>query len=63
MQFTRISLEDLFGHRLANRTSATKNKKMGLADDLRQLLLIFTNIINKQVFITTNETQNITLHI
>ncbi|MNJ36196.1 hypothetical protein D3C77_309750 [compost metagenome] len=63
MQFTWTSLEDLFGHRLANRTSATKNQKTGLADDLRQLLLIFTNVINEQVFITTNETQNIILHI
>ncbi|MNZ86806.1 hypothetical protein D3C78_1056420 [compost metagenome] len=63
MQLTGVSLEYFLGHRLSNRTSATKNKKTGLADDLRQLLLIFTNVINEQVFVTTDETQNIILHI
>ncbi|XEI34814.1 hypothetical protein NMD14_06520 [Aeromonas veronii] len=63
MQLAWISLEDLFGHRLTNGTGPPQDKEPGLANDIRQLLFIFTNIINEQVFITTNETQNIILHI
>ncbi|MFM5600773.1 hypothetical protein ACET7H_14185 [Aeromonas veronii] len=62
MQFTWISLEDLFSYRLANRTGATKNKKTGLANDIRQLLLIFADVISEQIFISTNKTQNTIFH-